>query len=89
MMKSPFEATRTFPEFNRIFLVDVEEATQFTKNGQGVSLKRMQFAIKNFLRPWMESVMMIILICFLCMQAWLMLHLIVNNSASVLETNAV
>ena len=49
MMKSPFEATRTFPEFNRIFLVDVEEATQFTKNGQGVSLKRMQFAIKNFL----------------------------------------
>ena len=41
MIKSPFEATRTFPEFNRIFLVDVEEVMQFAKNGRGVSLKRM------------------------------------------------
>ena len=33
MMKSSFEVTRTFPEFNGIFLVDVGKVTQFAKNG--------------------------------------------------------
>jgi len=49
MMKSPFETTWTFPEFNGINMVRVEELPQFTKNCCSVKLERMRFAIENFL----------------------------------------
>ena len=48
-MKSSFEATRAFSKFNGIFMVFVKEMLQFTKNGYGVRLEWMQFAVKYFL----------------------------------------
>ena len=48
-MKSPFEATRAFPKFNGIFMIFVKEISQFTKNGCGVRLEWMRFAVKYFL----------------------------------------
>ena len=41
-----------------------------------------------FFAAWIELVTTMILNTFSLMQAWLMLHLIANNSASVLVTNA-
>jgi len=49
MVKSLFEMTRTLSEFYRVFLFGIEEATQLTRNGCGVGLIWVQFAIKNFL----------------------------------------
>ena len=49
MMKSPFEMTWTFPEFNGIDTVRVEELLQFMKNHCSVELERVRFTIKNFL----------------------------------------
>ena len=49
VMKSPFETTWTFPEFNGIDTVRVEELPQFTKNRCSVELERVRFAIENFL----------------------------------------
>ena len=48
-MKSPFETTWTFLEFNKIDTVRVEELLQFMKNHCSVELERVRFAIKNFL----------------------------------------
>jgi len=48
-MKSLFEPTWTFPEFNGIDTVRVEELLQFTKNHYSVELERVRFAIENFL----------------------------------------
>jgi len=48
-MKPLFETTRAFPEFDGIFLISFEETTQLTKNGHGVRLVWMQFAVKYFL----------------------------------------
>jgi len=48
-MKPPFETTRTFPEFNGIFLISFEETMQLAKNGCGMRLVWMRFAVKNFL----------------------------------------
>ena len=48
-MKSLFEVTRAFPKFNGIFAIFDKEVSQFVKNGHGVRLKWMQFAIKYFL----------------------------------------
>ena len=48
-MKSPFEATRAFLNFNGIFMIFVKEMLQFTKNGCGVRLEWMEFAVKYFL----------------------------------------
>ena len=49
MMKSPFKTTWTFPEFNGIDTVRVEELLQFIKNCCSVELERVRFTIKNFL----------------------------------------
>ena len=48
-MKSSFEVTRAFPKFNRIFMIFVKEISQFAKNGHGVRLEWMRFAIEYFL----------------------------------------
>jgi len=48
-MKPPFEMTRAFPEFDGIFLISFKETMQLTKNGCGVRLVWMQFAVKYFL----------------------------------------
>jgi len=49
MMKSPFETTWTFPEFNGIDVVRVEELLQFMKDRCSVELERVRFTIENFL----------------------------------------
>ena len=43
--------------------------------------------LKIFFMAWMESVTTTIFDIFSLMQAWLMLYLIANNSASILVTN--
>ena len=49
MVESSFETTWTFPEFNGIDAVRVEELPQFTKNHCSVELERVRFASENFL----------------------------------------
>ena len=49
LMKSPFEMTQAFPKFNGIFMIFVKEMSQFAKNGHGVRLEWMQFAVEYFL----------------------------------------
>ena len=49
-MKSLFKVTRTFPKFNEIFVIFFKEMMQFAKNGHGVRLEWMQFAVEYFLR---------------------------------------
>jgi len=49
MVKSPFETTRTLPEFYRVFLFGIEETMQLAKNGCGVRLIWVWFAIEDFL----------------------------------------
>ena len=50
IMKPPFEMTRAFLEFNRIFLISFEETIQLAKNGRSVRLVWMWFTIEYFLR---------------------------------------
>ena len=49
LVKSPFKTTRAFPKFNGIFVIFVKKMTQLTKNGHGVRLEWMQFAVEYFL----------------------------------------
>ena len=49
MVESSFETTWTFPEFNGIDAVRIEELPQFMKNHCSVELERVRFASKNFL----------------------------------------
>ena len=87
-MKPPFEMTRVFPEFDGIFLISFEETIQLAKNGYGVGLIWVQFAIKNFLHSMDGIGDNNDFDTFSLMQAWLILYLIVNNSAFILVTNA-
>jgi len=48
-VKFPSKATRTFPKFNGIFVIFVKEMTQLAKNGCGVRLEWMRFAVEYFL----------------------------------------
>ena len=50
LVKSLFKVTRTFPKFNEIFVIFFKEMMQFAKNGHGVRLEWMQFAVEYFLR---------------------------------------
>ena len=47
-MESPVEIAGIFPKFDRIFLANSKEATQFAKNGYSMNLIWMGFTIKNF-----------------------------------------
>jgi len=49
LVKFTFKATRAFPKFNGIFVIFVKEMTQLAKNGHGVKLEWMRFAVKYFL----------------------------------------
>ena len=88
MVKPPFEMTRTLPEFYRVLLFGIEETIQLVKNGYGVGLIWVQFAIKNFLHSMDGIGDNNDFDTFSLMQAWLILYLIVNNSAFILVTNA-
>jgi len=47
-MKSPFEFTWAFPEFDGVGLVRDEKFPQFIKYYNKMNLKRMRFAIEEF-----------------------------------------
>ena len=47
-VESLVETAGAFPKFNRIFLADSKEATQFTKDGCNMNLIWMGFTIENF-----------------------------------------
>jgi len=49
-VKFPFKVARVFPKFNGIFVIFVKEMMQHAKNGCGVRLEWMRFAVKYFLR---------------------------------------
>ena len=48
-MKSPLEATWTFPKFYSVVGIRVEEFLQLAKNCNGVELVWMGVAVENFL----------------------------------------
>jgi len=41
--------TRAFPKFDGVFLISFKETMQLAKNGSGVRLVWMQFAVEYFL----------------------------------------
>jgi len=47
-VESPVETAGAFPKFDRIFLADSKEATQFTEDGCSMNLIWMGFTIENF-----------------------------------------
>ena len=49
MMKPPFKVAWTFPKFNGVVAVRVEEALQLTENCCSMGLEGMRFAVKYFL----------------------------------------
>ena len=49
MMKPSFKMAWTFPKFNGVIVVWVEEALQLTENHCSIRLERMRFAIEYFL----------------------------------------
>ena len=49
MMKPPFKAAWTFPKFNGVIAVWVEEAPQLAENRCSMRLERMRFAVEYFL----------------------------------------
>ena len=49
LVKSLFKVTRAFPKFNGIFMIFVKEMMQLAKNGHGMRLEWMQFAVEYFL----------------------------------------
>ena len=49
LVKSLFKMTRAFPKFDGIFMIFVKEMMQLAKNGHGVRLEWMRFAVKYFL----------------------------------------
>jgi len=48
-MKPPFKVAWTFPKFNGVVTVKVEEAPQLTENHCSMGLEGMRFAVKYFL----------------------------------------
>ena len=49
MMKPPFKAAWTFPKFNGVVVVRVEEVPQLTENCCSMGLEEMRFAVEYFL----------------------------------------
>ena len=49
MMKPPFKAAWTFPKFNGVVVVRVEEVLQLAENCCSMGLEGMRFAVKYFL----------------------------------------
>jgi len=49
MMKPPFKVAWTFPKFNGVVMVRVEESPQLTENCCSMGLEGMRFAVKYFL----------------------------------------
>ena len=49
MIKPPFKVAWTFPKFNGVVAVRVEEAPQLTENCCSMGLEGMRFAVKYFL----------------------------------------
>jgi len=47
-VESPVEMAGVFPKFDRIFLADSKEVTQFAEDGCSMNLIQMGFTIKNF-----------------------------------------
>ena len=49
MMKPPFKAAWTFPKFNGVIVVRVEEVSQLAENHCSMGLEEMRFAVEYFL----------------------------------------
>ena len=49
VMKPPFKTAWTFPKFNRVFVVSVEEALQLAENRCSVGLIGMRFTVEYYL----------------------------------------
>jgi len=48
-MKPPFKAAWTFPKFNGVIVVRVEEVSQLAENYCSMGLEEMRFAVEYFL----------------------------------------
>ena len=74
MMKIPLEMAKTFPKFDRVVGITVEEIAKVRQNSSWLNLEGIDRGVKNSF----------ILEILLMHVVWLIPHLMVNSSASVL-----